>query len=320
MSTRTLEFELLQTQGGTITYDLFYRLVAQLEETRSLDHMSPLPLATLPSNLGELDVIYVLLCRDFDDDFNEHGNRLYPHTTSGDEWGRWIVGFACLLFPASRHRWARGDNNSTPGDTADITIALLPEAQKQGYGRLVVQRLVKHAFNTLGIPRVTASVICPIRLSHSAATKKQLIYNTKQLCWIFERLGFKFEGVSQGAVASTGVTKGEKPVWHDVYRMSMLQTDYFEKGRTYLLSHTRSFHEETHTRKAAQSPWESMMQRQEEEKRDVQSWGEDLKTNSVSVNDACENEDGGSDSDDETVLGDDGGRDQDWDMANDFDD
>ncbi|CAE6484926.1 unnamed protein product [Rhizoctonia solani] len=320
MSTRTseLEIELLQTQGGKITYDLFYRLVALLEKTSSLDHISPLPLATLPSNLGEFDVIYVLLCRGFKDELDLDGNRLYPHTTSSDGWNCWIAGFACLVFPASRNRWARGHNDGAPGDTADITIALLPDAQKQGYGRLVVQRLVKHAFNALGIPRVTASIICPVRPSHTAATRKQSIYNTKQLCWIFERLGFKFEGVSRGAVASTELTKGEKPVWHDVYRMSMLQTDYFEKGRTYLLSHTRPFHEEIHTRKVAQSPWESMIQRQEEEKRDMQSWGE--KINAASVNDACENEDGDRDSDDETVLGDGGGSDHDWDMANDFDD
>ncbi|CAE6529808.1 unnamed protein product [Rhizoctonia solani] len=297
-----LVLELLSTQGGKASFAHFYELIAQLEKTHSLDYVHPLSLTTLPAKLGEFDMVYAILRLGFNDDLDEDGNPPYTQITSSKGWHCWMVGFACLLFPASRHQWDSG-NAGNLGDAADISIALLPVAQKQGYGRFVVDKLVKHAFNILGIPRVTASVICPVRPSYSAVTKKQVVYNTKQLCWIFEKLGFKFEGISRGAVASTRAVKSGEHVWHDVYRMSMLQTDYFEKGQTYLLSHTLSFCQKAPTRKAAQGPWESMMQRQEEEKRDVKSWSEKPKV--VSVNDACENEDADEDGDDETMSGDD---------------
>ncbi|KAG8720028.1 hypothetical protein FRC11_003251, partial [Ceratobasidium sp. 423] len=205
-----------------------------------------------------------------------------------------------------------------PRDTADISIALLPEAQKQGCGRLAVQRLIEDAFDALRIHRVTASVVCPIRPSHSTTIKKQVLYNTKQLCWIFEKFGFKFEGISRGAVMRTRVAKGEEPVWHDVHRLSMLHTDYFDelKGRSYFLSNTRPSREETPTWTVPQSPWESMMQRQEEERLDIESWDKKAQVEIESVNDACENDNG--DSDEETIL--DGGSDSDQDWDNDFDD
>ncbi|CAE6536218.1 unnamed protein product [Rhizoctonia solani] len=233
-----------------------------------------------------------------------------------------LTGFACLLFPASKQQ---SNGSITPesekdrqGDTADISIALLPAAQKQGCGRFVVESLIKHAFDTLRIPRVTASTICPVQPCHSATIKKQVLYNAEQLCWIFEKFGFKFEGISRGAAMGIGVTKGEEPVWHDVHRLSMLHTDYFGKGRSYFLSNTLPFHEETPTRKVPQSPWESMMQRQEEERLDVESWDKKAQVETESVYDACENDD--RDSDEEAVLDGGSGSDQDWDVPSDFDD
>ncbi|CAE7220779.1 unnamed protein product [Rhizoctonia solani] len=319
-----LEIELLTAQGGKIPYDLFYHLVVQLEKSRLLDNISPLSLATLPAKLGAFDVIYVILQRGSKKDTDEDGNRLYAHITCERGWKYWLAGVACLVFPTSGHQRGGDDNTDTPGDTADISIALLPAAQKLGYGRFVIKSLVHHAFNTLHIPRVTASVVCPVQPHYSAATKKQVIYNSKQLCWIFEKSGFKFEGISRGAVKCTKVTRGEPPVWHDVYRMSMLQTDYFARGKTYLFSHTHYFLDETPTRKVPRNPWESMMQRQEEEKRDVQSWRENTKARFALASDACESENedenGDEDSDEDTILGDDAGSDPDWDMTNDFDD
>ncbi|KAH7334448.1 hypothetical protein B0J17DRAFT_631229 [Rhizoctonia solani] len=321
MSTSTeesdgFEIALLQPHGGEISQEDFYQLIDQLFKAGSLDHVSP-----LPASLGEFDVVYVILRKDYRFDLDEEGNQLYTHTTGAYGSHCWLAGFACLVFPTSSRRRdsaTSGASVDTPGDTVDISISLLPVAQKQGHGRFVVQRLIKHAFDTLRIPRVTASIICPVQPSHSAATKKQVLYNTKQLCWIFEKFGFKFEGVSRGAVLSTIFNDGAEPVWHDVHRMSMLQTDYFKEGRSYLLSHTRPFHCETATQTAPESPWESMMQRQEEEKRDMESWDE--KAQAASVNDACENDDGDGDDSDGTVLGDDAGSDEDWDMAGDYDD
>ncbi|CAE6502810.1 unnamed protein product [Rhizoctonia solani] len=320
MSTRTqgpkeLEIALLQSHGGIIPYEHFYELIDQLQKAGSLDHVSP-----IPSSLGEFDVLYLILRKGYRCNFDEAGNQIYVHITDADENSYWLAGFAYLGFPAYRHRWesATKSGNHTMGDTGDISISLLPAAQKQGYGRFVVQRLIKHAFDTLRIPRVTASVICPVQPSYSAATKKQVVYNTKRLCWVFEKFGFKFEGVSRGVVPSTRLTDNPEPIWHDVHRMSMLQTDYFEGGRSYLLSHTRPFHDEMTTQKVPESPWESMIHRQEEEKSDMKSW--DKKTQTESVNDACESEDNDGNDSDGTVLGDNTGSDEDWDMASDHDD
>ncbi|KAG8684173.1 hypothetical protein FRC11_012513 [Ceratobasidium sp. 423] len=310
---------LLEGQGGKISYKHFYQLIGQLQKTRSLDHINPLPAP--PATLSEFDLVYIILHRGYKSGLDEDGNVLYTHFTDRSGWCYWLAGFACLRFPTSK-QWSNG--NITPelekdklGDTADISVALLPAAQKQGCGRFVVERLIIHAFDTLRISRVTASVVCSVRPSHSTTTKKQVLYNTKQLCWIFEKFGFKFEGISRGVVVGTGAVKGEEPVWHDVHRLSMLHTDYFDKGMSYFLSNTRPSHEETPMRKIPQSPWESMMRRQEEEKLDVESW--DKKTQvETSVNDACENDD--RDSDEETILGDGSGSDQDWDIPSDFDD
>ncbi|KAJ1301550.1 hypothetical protein OPQ81_008798 [Rhizoctonia solani] len=302
------EIGLLEAQGGKISYDDFYELITQLEKTHSLDYVNPLPLAVLPDNLGEFDVIYVILLRGYKSDLNKNGDQAYIHATGENGSSCWLAGFASLLFPASSHR-QDGDIfpklNVGPGNAAEISISLLPAAQRRGYGHCIVRRLVMHAFNILRMPRVTASVICPVRPSYSANTKKQILYNAKQLCWLFER-----------------AAKDEGPVWHDVHRLSMLQTDYFDKGRSYFLSHTLSFNKGMPMQAPPESPWETLIQRQEEEKRDVESWQK--KAQNVSVNDACDNDardEDDEDSDEETVLGvDSGGSDQDWDMASDFDD
>ncbi|KAG8730847.1 hypothetical protein FRC11_005650 [Ceratobasidium sp. 423] len=306
-----LEIQFLDAQGGRIQKGLFDELITLLEANRSLDYMSPLP--AIPDGLGKFDEMYVILREGFKQTVDENGAMFYSYIPCGGGHAHWLAGFACLLFPPGR-QWGGGDvpeSENIPGDTAEIRIALGPAAQRQGYGRYVAQRLVEHAFSTLGIRRVTASIVCPIRPSHSATIKKQILYNTKQLCWIFEKFGFKFEGISRG-VARSRVAK-EEPVWHDVHRMSMLQTDYFGAGRSYVLSNTHSFHEETPPRLGLQSPWVTMVQRHEEERQDVESWR--VEVQAASVNDACDEEE---DNGDETVLG--GGSDQDWDMASDFDD
>ncbi|KAG8701482.1 hypothetical protein FRC11_012137, partial [Ceratobasidium sp. 423] len=199
--------------------------------------------------------------------------------------------------------------NNIPGDTTDIRIALEPTAQ-EGYGRYVVQRLTEHAFNTLSIHRVTASVVFPTRPSYSATIKKQVLYNTKQLYWIFEKFGFKFEGINRGVVMSR--VANEEHVWHDIHQMSILHTDYFVGGRSYFLSNMHSFPEETPPHLALPSPWVIMTQRHEEKRQDVESWV--VKTQAVSANDTCD-EDGYSG--DETIFGGDDS-DQDWDMVKDF--
>ncbi|CAE6401784.1 unnamed protein product [Rhizoctonia solani] len=288
-----LEIDLLETQGGKVPLEYFHKLISQLQKNHSLDHLS-----ASPASAGEFDVVYIILSK----------GTLYEETETNayeciiiDGWSCWPAGFAYLLVPPNRRREkaniSGGDNG--PSDTADIKIALLPIAQTRGFGRFVIRTLLSHAFDALGIRRVTASILCPIQPSHSVAQKKQVGFNTKQLCWIFEKFGFKFEGISRGALMSMSVVEGEEPVWHDVHRMSMLITDYFQEKRSLSLSAMRSFSREFPLKVVQQSPWEIMIQRQEKEKHDVESWSK--RPNDASANDACGND--GEASDDETVLG-----------------
>ncbi|CAE6470499.1 unnamed protein product [Rhizoctonia solani] len=301
-----LEIQFLEAQGGRIKNELFHELTALLEESRALDYMSPLP--AIPDCLGKFDEMYIILREGFKRTVGDNGAILYSYLPFAGGHAHWLAGFACLLFPP-RRQWGASAalGSEVLGDTAEIRIALGSAAQKQGYGRYIIQQLVGHAFNTLGIRRVTASIVCPTRPSHSATVQKQVLYNTKQLCWIFEKFGFKFEGISRGAVMSR--VSEEEPVWHNVHRISMLHTDYLGAGRSYVLSNTYSFHEEIPPRLGLRSPWVTMIERHEEERQDVKSW--DVEAQAASAGDAC-------DEDGETVLGSDS--DQDWDMASDFDD
>ncbi|CEL53824.1 hypothetical protein RSOLAG1IB_06605 [Rhizoctonia solani AG-1 IB] len=303
-----LDIELLEAQGGQVSREGFSTLFSQLQKSHLLDHLTP-----LPTNAGEFDVLYIILSK----------GRVYE-PFEGNSYGHifkdgctyWLAGFAYLLVPPNHsHEDAippRTDNS--PGDTADITIALLPAAQNKGFGRFVVQRLLSYAFDTLHIHRVTASVVCPVQPSYSMRKKKQVAFNTKQLCWIFEKFGFNFEGISRGAITSNGVFEGNRLVWYDVHRMSILATDYFG-GRSIVLSNICSYGGALPLGVVQHSPWEKVIQRQEEEKHDVELWSKRPKD--VSADDACD-ENGGT-SDDETILDGDDSSEKDWDMANDFD-
>ncbi|KAF8756198.1 hypothetical protein RHS01_04781 [Rhizoctonia solani] len=97
---------------------------------------------------------------------------------------------------------------------------------------------------------------------------------------------------------NTEAPEDDKPVWHDLplnYPLPLSQTA-FKNGPL--------------------SPWDTMIQRQEEEKRDLKLWAEAPKD--TLANDACDED--GENSDVETILGDDDVDEHDWDMANDFDD
>ncbi|KAF8711864.1 hypothetical protein RHS03_01464, partial [Rhizoctonia solani] len=302
--------ELLESQGGLISLEDFHELWSMLRKTHSLDHLYP-----LPTDTEEFHLLYIIISKD-----QEHGDLgIHANGYGIEDEGKYrLAGFACLVVPPNerREKSILSGNPNGIGDTADIRIALLPEVQKRGFGRFVVHELLGHAFDTLRIRRVTASVVSPVRPSHSAAQKKQLGFNTKQICRIFETFGFKFEGISRGAVMNTEAPEDDKPVWHDVHRMSMLVTDYFEGHIISSLSTIRSPCHKLPLKTVRLSPWDTMIQRQEEEKRDLKLWAEAPKD--TLANDACDED--GENSDVETMLGDDDVDEQDWDMANDFDD
>ncbi|KAJ1301551.1 hypothetical protein OPQ81_008799 [Rhizoctonia solani] len=293
-----IELELLESQGGNISPDHFGELLARLKKSRSLDHAGQ---PILGNTLGELDIIYVVLHKGYVYELDENGDPKYTCVMKGVT-DYWLAGFGSLRISQARN----SDKN-----TADITISLLPQAQKMVYECFLVQRLVQHAFDALHIHRVTASIVCPIQPYYTAVKKKQVLFNTKQLCSAFEKFGFTFEGVTRGAIKSSTKAENEDHVWHDVHRMSMLNTDYFEGGRWHILSNTRAFQEKN---PKSMNSWERMVQRQEEEKRDLELWVVNPSSkNMVMENDIYEEEER---SDDETVLGDDD--DNEWQIPDDF--
>ncbi|CEL53825.1 hypothetical protein RSOLAG1IB_06606 [Rhizoctonia solani AG-1 IB] len=300
-NTNDFDIELLEAQGGNISSERFDQFVAQLKKNHLLDHIGqPGP----ESALGELDVVYILLQKGYITEIDMDGKFIYTNVMK-EETDYWLAGFGCLRFPSAY----RGDKN-----TADVTISLLPRAQKRGGGSLLLKKLLQHAFDTLRIHRVTASITCPIQPSHSAEEKKQILFNTKQLCWIFERFGFKFEGVTRGTVQSPAVAaEGGVPVWHDVHRLSMLLIDYLGEGATPILSNSPITIKGIRKPAIEKSPWESMLQRHEEENNEMKSWTAEPRV-MLSAEDGYNDED---DSDDETVQG--GDSDSDWEIPEDFD-
>ncbi|KAH7334447.1 hypothetical protein B0J17DRAFT_631228 [Rhizoctonia solani] len=295
------DIELLEAQGGNIPPDHFDELLSQLQKNRSLDHASQEILGT---TLGELDIVYVLLCKGYLCEVDENDVPKYTGVMKG-EVDYWLAGMGCL-------RVGHGDEG-----IADLVVSLLPRAQNMGRGRFLVEKLAQYAFDTIRLRRITASVVCPVQPHYTVAQKKKIIFNTKQLCWMFEKFGFKFEGITRGGVRSSTATQGGETVWHDVHRMSMLDTDYFEERRSYKSSNTHTSREEDF--KSATNPWESMIRRHEEEKCDLQSWAESSNS-TAAIYDAYEYEeqDYEEQSDDETVLG--GEDDSEWEMPADFED
>ncbi|KAF8756201.1 hypothetical protein RHS01_04782 [Rhizoctonia solani] len=281
------EFELLEEQGGNISSENFNQLLSQLKKRHSLDHIDQ---STLGTALGELDIVYVVLRRGYLTQVDDEGKPLYTLVMNNNDVDYWLAGFGSLRFPNA----ARGDASA-----AEITVSLLSRAQRIGGGRLLVQKLLQHAFDTLRIRRVTASIVCPIQPHHSAEQKRRILFDTKELCWVFEKFGFKFEGVSRGAVESSVAAEDGKPVWHDEQHPSFQ-----------LVSHSKEDSEQTLTK----SPWETMIRRHEEEKSEMQSWTTESRL-VVTVQEGCEEEE--EDSDNETVQG--ASSDSEWELPDDFD-
>ncbi|KAF8711863.1 hypothetical protein RHS03_01465, partial [Rhizoctonia solani] len=296
------EFELLEEQGGNISSENFNQLLSQLKKRHSLDHIDQ---STLGTALGELDIVYVVLRRGYLTQVDDEGKPLYTLVMNNNDVDYWLAEFGSLRFPNA----ARGDVS-----TAEITVSLLSRARRIGGGRLLVQKLLQHAFDTLRIRRVTASIVCPIQPHHSAEQKRRILFDTKELCWVFEKLGFKFEGVSRGAVESPVAAEDGKPVWHDVHRLSVLLIDNFEQGTAPSLSSSPAISKEGPEQMLTKSPWETMIRRHEEEKSEMQSWTTESRL-VVTVQEGYEEEE--EDSDNETVQG--ASSDSEWELPDDFD-
>jgi RimJ/RimL family protein N-acetyltransferase len=253
----TISLELRVPDGGNIEDMDLYRTARLLDRLYSLDHTSHTP-DTLTAQHA---LTYVILHRGIPLFANNPHDR--PVRFYKDDEDYWIAGICALYFP-----------NLDDKSTAEIVIALLPEARQKGCGRLAVQKVVEYAFDALRIRRLTAPIVCPVRPDHSAGEKKRAMFETKRLCWVFERYGFQFEGVSRGAVKDPRTPASALPVWYDVHRMSMLDTDYFSNQVSAQCTREPSLGALKQNQLIGSSPWESMARRHEEEKWRLAMWAD----------------------------------------------
>ncbi|KAB5590128.1 Acetyltransferase (GNAT) family domain-containing protein [Ceratobasidium theobromae] len=138
-------------------------------------------------------------------------------------------------------------------NTADIGIALRPEARGRGFGRAAITRTLRHAFETLQIHRVVANVFGP-----GGPDRKESARESGTVRWVFEKMGFVPEGVQRAAGFSA--SSGE---WRDVYPLAMLDTDWV---RLTMRSAPRS---------GITSPWDTLIERHHHEREQLSEWMED---------------------------------------------
>ncbi|KAB5595013.1 hypothetical protein CTheo_1474 [Ceratobasidium theobromae] len=285
--------ELRDKEGGEVLDSELRLLGHQLNVTHSLDHTT-----LTPDNITtQFELTYIMLHRGTrpSEDLDHTGRHRYSSYFRSD-FEYWIAGMCCLYFPTPRDR-----------SIAEIVIALLPEARGKSVGRMVVQKLIEYAFDTLRVHRVIAPIVCPVRPDQSADEKKQAMFETKRLCHVFERFGFTFEGVSRGIVKRdrgvhmTRSRDGKSTsVWHDVHRMSMLDIDYFSNQLPRLLSSCTLSEAK---RPDESGPWESMERRHKEERGQLKEWCPTPASGDANKSQAVEDDDeyyddGGSDSED----------------------
>lgn len=102
-----------------------------------------------------------------------------------------MVGLCCLYFPDPLNK-----------TTTEIAVSLLPAARGKGIGKVAPRKLLEHVLDVLGVHRVLASIICPVRPDQSSAEKKRVVFEAKRLCCVFERCRLTFEGISRRAMKS----------------------------------------------------------------------------------------------------------------------
>ncbi|KAF8605724.1 acyl-CoA N-acyltransferase, partial [Ceratobasidium sp. AG-I] len=137
--------------------------------------------------------------------------------------------------------------------TADVGIALRPNARGRGYGRACISKILRFAFEKVSLHRVVASVFGP-----SSSQSKEGAKESGTVRWVFEKMGFTPEGVHRRAGFSP--TDG---VWRDVHTLAMLDTDW-------VMMQARKTGRECIT-----SPWDTMMERHEKERDQMMEWMED---------------------------------------------
>lgn len=289
MSSLPISFELRERDGGALD-DIDYRVFArELAYLGVLDHA----ILTPEGIINEAELSYTILHRGGVPS-SSHDDRGSRRFFAFDKFGteHWTAGLCCLHFP-----------NPDDRSTAQIVIALLPEAREKGIGRAALHKLAECAFDVHRVHRVVASIVCPVRPEHSAAKKKQVVLETKRLCWVFEQYGFQFEGVGRGEVQGPPERETGASVWYDVYRMSLLETDHLATRVSGL------FTGGTLSRGAANAtPWDSMLRRHEEEERQMRMLVESPRTSTdddeTTLRDDYDDDGDDGDSDDDEGSGD----------------
>lgn len=158
-----------------------------------------------------------------------------------------MVGLCFLFYPSLADR-----------SIAQIGVALLPESRGRGFGRGAVHKLLRYAFEALDVHRVVAHIACPTSSKETPSERKKAISRTRQLCWRFEKYGFQFEGINRGSMRHP-----KDDIWQDVYRLSLLDTDWFAMQPSSGL---------TLSKRVASTPFEGMLERHGAEREEMLGW------------------------------------------------
>ncbi|KAF8605725.1 hypothetical protein BDV93DRAFT_521536 [Ceratobasidium sp. AG-I] len=240
-------FDLPLNEGGNLYENDFRHIKGALLDTGSLKH---LPFA--PDILQKEGTICHTIIAETDKPAPMH--RRLDWTREEHYWCltmwfdgklRYMAGLCFLFFPSPADR-----------TVAQIGVALLPESRGKGFGRAAVHKLLRYAFEALKVHRVVAHITCPSSSKETSSERKQAIFQTRQLCWTFEKFGFQFEGISRGSMSHP-----KDDVWQDEYRLSILDIDWFTmQPDSGLALPTRAV------------SYEGMVQRHEAEVEEMQQW------------------------------------------------
>ncbi|KAG9100164.1 hypothetical protein FRC07_010440, partial [Ceratobasidium sp. 392] len=147
--------------------------------------------------------------------------------------------------------------SSATQSTVDVGVALRPDARGRGYGRAALTKVMRYAFETLRMHRVVANVFGP-SFGLPAAQARASAKESGTVRWVFEKLGFTYEGVNRRAGFSA--TDG---AWRDVHVLAMLDTDWLLLQRRVM------------GRASVLTPWDTLMERHEKEREEMSEWMED---------------------------------------------
>jgi GNAT superfamily N-acetyltransferase len=274
-----ISFALLMGHGGWINWSQLSDLQLALRDTGSFSHLSFNHNSILNQ---ESTLCYIILKHNVPEDHTAH-RRL-------DVWDlgsrHRMVGLCFLFFPYPADK-----------STAQIGVALIPEARRNGYGRAAIHKLLAYAFDALKVHRVVAQILCPTSPDKPPSARKQIIFDTKKLRYVFERFGFQAEGVTRAAVLAGSS-------WQDVHRLSILDTDWMSMHMGSSFAHDPSSGAQS-----VSTPWEEMERRHEAERAELRGWREQPTSSNIPMEDKGDEIMNSDEDDEDTCYGGDGSSD-----------